>query len=134
VRTGSGLTRLRVLGAGTRVFLASVAGTQEQAQSADAVTFLESFRLPAPSAAAQVPAAGGAARGTRLNAATGETEIMGGVFDPQFRDEAPPGGVLIGLEVGLGKFGANDVIRAVRPIFRTADGKEEFGNQQGPQL
>jgi hypothetical protein len=59
-----------------------------------------------------------------------ETKIMGG-GDAAFKDEAPPGGLLIGLEVGLGKFINNDVVHAVRPIFRTAAGEEVLGKQHG---
>ncbi len=66
------------------------------------------------------------------NGSTGaETQIMGGAYGSQFTDTAPDGGVLIGFEVGLGKWGANDVVHAVRPIFRSADGKESFGKQHG---
>jgi len=59
-----------------------------------------------------------------------ETRILGG-FGPEFQDLAPEGGVLIGLEVGLGKFAVNDVIKAIRPIFRTAQGEETLGKQHG---
>ncbi len=79
----------------------------------------------------------GAARGVRtgrLNDATGETEVMGGGFDPPFRDEAPAGGLLIGFEVGLGKFGSNDVIRAIRAVFRNADGTETLAKLHGTQI
>jgi hypothetical protein len=37
---------------------------------------------------------------------------------------------LIGLEIGLGKFFDQDVIKAVRPIYMV-NGKEEFGTQRG---
>jgi S1-C subfamily serine protease len=48
-----------------------------------------------------------------------------------YRDVCEEGGVLIGFQVGLGKFGANDIVNALRPIFRTKDG-EKFGKWQGP--
>jgi S1-C subfamily serine protease len=51
----------------------------------------------------------------------------------EFRDATPPGGALVGLEVGLGKFVRNDVVKAVRPIYRVGD-KESFGEQFGTQL
>jgi hypothetical protein len=60
-----------------------------------------------------------------------ETKILGGVFDPAFKDEAPEGGLLVGFEVGLGQFVNNPIVVAIRPIFRTADGKEERGKQHG---
>lgn len=55
----------------------------------------------------------------------GKTKILGGGFDPEFKDEAPEGGMLIGLEIGLGKFFNNDTIRAVRPIYRTPKGESQ---------
>jgi hypothetical protein len=41
--------------------------------------------------------------------------------------------MLIGLELGMGKFGKEDVIKAVRPIYRVGD-KEVLGTQKGTQL
>ena len=70
-----------------------------------------------------IPVAGGGAGGA--------TKIVGGAFDPQFKDQAPDGGLLIGLEVGLGKFGANDVIKAVRPLYINAKGEEVTGTPYG---
>jgi hypothetical protein len=58
------------------------------------------------------------------------SRILGG-GGPQFTDEAPEGCVLVGFEVGLGKWGTNDVVHAIRPIFRTAAGKEVLGQQHG---
>ena len=43
----------------------------------------------------------------------------------------PEGSVLVGFEVGLGKWGNSDVVHAIRPIFRTAAGHETFGKQHG---
>jgi S1-C subfamily serine protease len=54
----------------------------------------------------------------------GATRIMGGAFDPQFRDDAPAGGLLIGFDVGLGKFFDNDIIAAVQPIYDSAAGAQ----------
>lgn len=61
-------------------------------------------------------------------------KILGGAFDPQFKDEAPDGSFLVGLEVGLGKFANNDVVKAIRPIYRDAKGKETLGKQYGKDL
>ena len=47
--------------------------------------------------------------------------IAGGVFDSEFRDHAPADGLLVGLHVGLGKFVNNDVVKAIRPIYRAGD-------------
>ncbi|MGD0900572.1 MAG: trypsin-like peptidase domain-containing protein, partial [Thermoguttaceae bacterium] len=61
-----------------------------------------------------------------------ENTILGGMADPQFTDLAPEGGVLIGFEVGIGKWaGVNDIICAIRPIFRTRAGGEVLGKQHG---
>src|SRR5262249_45621604 len=60
-----------------------------------------------------------------------ETEILGGGFDSKFRDTAPDGGQLAGFHIGLGRFVKDDIIIAMRPIYRnkTGDsmGKTEFG-------
>jgi len=62
-----------------------------------------------------------------------QTRILGGAFDPVFQDEAPGGGVLVGLEIGLGEFFNSEVIRTVRPIFLGAEGKEVLGSQHGAE-
>jgi Trypsin-like peptidase domain len=59
--------------------------------------------------------------------------ILGGAFDPQFKDMAPEGAFLVGFEIGLGKFINWDVIRSARPIYRVGD-KETFGEQRGTNL
>jgi hypothetical protein len=48
-----------------------------------------------------------------------------------YRDVCEEGGVLIGFQVGLGKFGDNETVNAVRPIYRTKSG-EKFGQWHGP--
>jgi hypothetical protein len=62
-----------------------------------------------------------------------EIGILGGrTTDSQFSDVAPPGGALVGLEIGLGKWGhTRDIIVAIRPIFRTRSGGEVLGQQHG---
>ena len=47
--------------------------------------------------------------------------IAGGPFDAEFRDHAPPDGLLVGFHVGLGKFVTNDVVKAIRPIYRVGE-------------
>jgi hypothetical protein len=59
--------------------------------------------------------------------------VLGGGRDQQYRDIAPPGGLLVGFDVGLGKFGKNDVVRAARPIYRVGD-QESSGQQFGTEL
>ncbi len=39
--------------------------------------------------------------------------------------------MLIGFEIGLGKWGPNDVIATFRPIFRNRQGTEVLGRQHG---
>lgn len=48
-------------------------------------------------------------------------QALGGAFDPEFTENAPEGGLLVGFEVGLGKFVKNDIIATLRPIFRVKD-------------
>jgi hypothetical protein len=69
-----------------------------------------------------------------LGGADGATRILGGAFDPQFKDEAPAGGLLIGFEFGLGSFVNSDNIKAIRPIYRSAAGEEVKGTQIGTNL
>jgi hypothetical protein len=59
--------------------------------------------------------------------------IHGGGGDPESRDVAPAGGLLVGFEVGLGKFVNNDIIGAIRPIYRVGD-KESDGELYGTDM
>lgn len=59
------------------------------------------------------------------------TAIMGGRDDPEFRDESPDNGLLVGLEVGIGKFrNSYDIALAVRPVYRTG-ARQTLGKQWG---
>jgi hypothetical protein len=58
------------------------------------------------------------------------TEIQGGNSDPVFMDQAPEGGLLVGIDIGLGKFGSNDVITTARPIY-LVNNEEVLGRQYG---
>ena len=60
------------------------------------------------------------------------TAIQGNQRDPEFSDRAPEGGLLVGFAFGLGKFGSNDTVTAVRPIFRVGN-QESLGKQQGTE-
>jgi hypothetical protein len=64
----------------------------------------------------------------------GRTRVLGGGFgrDP-YTDAAPEGALLVGLEVGLGKFFNLDVVHSVRAVFRAGD-KESLGPQHGTNL
>ena len=58
------------------------------------------------------------------------TAIHGGNYDTEFRDGSPAGGLLVGLEVGIGKFTTRDVVKAIRPIYRVGE-KDSNGTQYG---
>ncbi len=60
-----------------------------------------------------------------------QTQILGGMRNKRFTDAGGGTTLLIGFEVGLGKWGPNDVVHAIRPIFRSADNKEALGQQHG---
>ncbi len=51
------------------------------------------------------------------------TDIQGGAFDPTFKDQAPEGGLLVGMDVGLGQFMDIQVIKAIQPKYRTPQGE-----------
>ena len=57
------------------------------------------------------------------------TNIVGGAFESEFEDKAPPGGVLIGLELAVVK---DEGIKSIRPIY-LAQGKEVKGTQVGTE-
>jgi serine/threonine protein kinase len=59
-----------------------------------------------------------------------KTNIVGFPLAPEFEEVPPEGALLIGFEVGLGKFGANDVIHSIRAIYRNDKG-ELFGDVHG---
>jgi predicted Zn finger-like uncharacterized protein len=61
------------------------------------------------------------------------TKIQGFDLDPEFSEKGPEGGLLVGFEVGLGKFINNDIVKAVRPIYRVGD-KDSLGKQQGTEI
>ena len=133
VEAGRLVTRARVLVLGAKVYIVSASGTGEQVAAADAETFLNSYRVPnragvPPSPSPQpplptpTPPGPSAGRGPR---------IQGGGGDPEFADSAPAGGVLVGLEVGVGRWFNNPVIKSARPVFRTGGG-DSLGAWHGP--
>ncbi len=114
IESGKSVAKARVFVSGTKVLFLRVAGTKERVDGEDAKTFLESARFTSGATAAKAP------------------RILGGGFDSEFKDLAPEGGLLVGLELGLGKFFDKDMIRAARPIYRVGD-KESMGMQYGTQ-
>ncbi|HXD86249.1 MAG TPA: hypothetical protein VN641_07135 [Urbifossiella sp.] len=57
-------------------------------------------------------------------------DTIGTSFDPKEQDDAPPGGLLVGFEVGYGKFGNNLTIGTLQPIYRSGD-RESTGEKYG---
>ena len=137
IEYGSETARARVfIGRGGIVRLVRVVGTADQMASPEAEAILLSFRLPGDNAAAKSPKnapSGGPPvlppKNVPANQGNEPTIIAGG-FAPPFKDVAPEGGLLIGMEFGIGKFGRDDVIKTGRPIYRVS-GKEQFGPQRG---
>ena len=63
------------------------------------------------------------------------TKILGSATGSKFKDVAPEGGVLVGFEIGVGKWAPTRMmISAIRPIFQTAGGEQTLGNQHGTAL
>jgi hypothetical protein len=73
-------------------------------------------------------------RPNEIGTRAGRTRVLGGGFgrDP-YTDAAPEQALLVGLEVGLGKFFDIDVVHSVRAVFRAGD-KESVGPQHGTNL
>ena len=46
------------------------------------------------------------------------TKIQGGGNDVEFRERGPDGSLLVGIEVGVGRFANRPVVKSVRPVFR----------------
>jgi S1-C subfamily serine protease len=97
--------------------------------SKTAAGFFSSFKMTPEAAVAKKDP--DAKKGTETPVG-GATKILGGAFDPEFKDEAPDGAVLIGLELGLNKGGNG--IKAIRGIYRTDKGEEVKGTQFGTLL
>jgi S1-C subfamily serine protease len=141
VVTGPTTARVRVYVAESRVYLVSVRGTAAQATGPEAETLLGAFRLPAagtgPAAGASAPKAAGSATATPAPKAKtptvvgGNGTLFGGA--PFVKDVAPDGGLLVGLEVVIGRPIRDELVLSVRPIYRAGE-KETFGRQFGTVL
>jgi S1-C subfamily serine protease len=126
--SGDDVTRSRLIVGGSRIYIVRVTGSDAKVSAAEAETILYSYRVPLPAKtpadANPAPGAAPAAPETAKAAPKGkEPTILGGAFDPQFKDVAPDGALLVGLEIGLGKFGNRDMIRSARPIYRSPSGE-----------
>ena len=128
----TGAARMQMYMDGGFVFYAIVDVKSKDELDADNVkAFFASFKMTPEAAGGNQPQQQPAQNPVAMD---GATQILGGAFDPVFRDDAPAGAILIGFEIGMGKFFNNDVIRALRPIYRTPDGKEVMGKQYGSDL
>lgn len=63
----------------------------------------------------------------------GGTTIVGGASNPVFKEQAPDDGLLVGLEVGTEPSFGSQIVKTVRPIYRTAAGKEILGQRHGSE-
>jgi len=133
LEAGAEVTRVRVYLQGLRIFTVRVVGTADQVASAEAETILVSFRKPGDVMAKGPGRNDPPPVEPKVVPAGQQPEIIAGGRAPAFKDVAPDAGLLIGLEIGLGKFGSEDVIKAVRPIYRVGS-EEKLGLQRGTQL
>ncbi|MBI1830707.1 MAG: hypothetical protein HYR84_04565 [Planctomycetes bacterium] len=60
-----------------------------------------------------------------------QTLILGGAFDPTFKDIAPEGGGLIGFDVGLGQAFGVELVKSIQPRYRVGQAETGAGNS-GP--
>ncbi len=134
---------------GARIYIVRVVGKEDAVTAPEAETILYSYRVPLPPAATTpapaeatpdpkttpTPAESKPNATSKSTAPTSpakaiprgkEPTILAGAFDPQFKDAAPEGALLVGFELGFGKWGNWDMIRTVRPVFQSASG-ETFG-------
>jgi S1-C subfamily serine protease len=132
---GDEIARARVfIGRSGLVRLVRVMGTADQVATPEAETILQSFRLPRDEFAAKTPEVGGGNFESPKSVYRGKVPfILGSIRDPIFKTVGPAGAVLIGLEAKFTKFGAHDIVRAVRPIYR-AGGMEVLGPLTGADL
>jgi S1-C subfamily serine protease len=131
IQSGPLSTRARVFVSGPRAYLVRVTGTADQLARKEADILLAAFHVPGP---AKAPAVVATPKAKEVVVPRGrDPVVVGGGSAPLFKDVAPASGLLVGLELGLGKFGGEDVIKAVRPIYRVGD-KEQLGTQRGALL
>lgn len=61
----------------------------------------------------------------------GQTKIVGTANNPVFTERAAAGGLLVGFEVSTEPAFGSEILKTVRPIFRTASGRELLGQVHG---
>ncbi|MBN9121576.1 MAG: hypothetical protein J0I06_20915 [Planctomycetes bacterium] len=132
----NGRAKLRVYVAGPRVYMISMIGTKEQIEGASAKVFFDSFKhqgMVKDDEKKGAGVVGGPPTGGPPVPANRGPRTVGGGFDREVADKAPGNGYLVGVEVGLGKFGPNDTVIAVQPVFRTGD-KDTAGKRFGTDV
>ena len=112
------------------VYIVQVQGPAKSVSGDDGSLFLDSFRFHPREVATVDPNPNTNPVKPGPIAKSGETDILGGTFDPVFKDFGPDGALLVGFEIGLGKWLNNDVIVAARPIFRGKAG-DALGTAHG---
>lgn len=117
---------LRLYCAGPRVYQIALIGTKAQVEGESAKVFFDSFKHQG------MVKDDDNKKVTTVPVGKAPT-ILGTIRDPEFKTVGPAGAVLIGLEAKFTKFGAQEIVRAMRPIYR-AGGKEEAGEQFGRDL
>jgi S1-C subfamily serine protease len=157
IEVGQGLIRVRVFVAGDRLLVLRVIGSKLEVDGPAGNIFLTSCRAPTGSRPGVGPQPGpppalpglptlpgqpgvGIQPGAGLNPQAGPrpapnrmTKIQGGFNDPEFFEESPNEGLLVGMEVGIGRFFDSPVVHAVRPIFRTG-AVDTVGQWHGPTV
>jgi hypothetical protein len=134
---GSGtLSRVRVFVTGTRVCVVQVTGNADQVSAEEADTFLCSYRLTGGNAVAgknpsEVSPPGKGPVEVSPSGLGKAAAILGGGKDPEFRDSAPTGGLLIGFELEVENIFDRELIRGAKAIYRVGD-KETAGEPRGP--
>jgi S1-C subfamily serine protease len=75
-----------------------------------------------------------AAKARKTSAVGTATAIKGSTNGTEFKDTAPDGALLVGLEISIQKLGQNEMIRAFRPIYREGDKEPTLGVQRGTNV
>lgn len=121
VESAAGVSRIRTFTSGSRLMVLRVTGKKAAVDGDEGSLFIESAKFTTKT-------------GTTAGSVGATPKILGSPFgDPEFKELAPEGGLLIGLEVGLVKSGKSDWIKAVKPIFLVGD-KEVIGETSGTRF
>ena len=158
IESGRLVVRARVLAAGNWVLILQAVGPKELVDSDGSQLFFTSCRITAdPRTTGPSPGGGGSGAprltpppafpagpnaGTNAGPNAGRTpgipvapgrrsKIQGGFNEPEFAEEARAGAVLVGADIGLGKFFDNSVVSSIRPLYRSG-GNDVEGAWHGP--